>query len=1242
MTRNSPRGSDSEWSRDDLCVGLDRTTDFDVSRRSMLATTGAGILGSLFSGTGTVAAQDSDALNAKTRTTIWTEEMRANARRNVERYDWAENQRDSAVAEADARLERLGPDLDGLWNLVTSQKIPRGGGLVNQREILGGYHDSGDERPWKMETEVENPHGDGNLVVPTNDFAAYRESGLDDRGVFDPELADDSLLVNEEHPEMGEGWGVDDGWGWIDENDDLGGGAGTRWNFVAYYNHWHVWRPGGILGTISRLTDAYLLTGDRKYSRAGIVLLDRIADVYPEMDLTEYTYTLDGFWNSHGGRQTGKVVGAFWESNLMRPIVRSYDAFFPGMDGDDELVTFLEGKTEEFPGLEGKDSVEKIRKNIEDGIHREILPANRNSNMIVESGGGSALVQAARTLDEPDGYTREAIEWVFQPGDEYFDGDTWNEEPENWYTTGGNILTPLVDRADRDGYFEITAPHYNRIPHSSVRQVADYLRGYDAFDGADLYQHPKLQQSLLQNAHLLLIDEFTPQLGDAHGPAGAEWSQTSIEEGFKLTGDPLFAQLWHYQNGYSTAGITGSIYDAEPEDLGDEIQAIIDAEGPLDLSSQNLAGYGFAALRDGENYLNRSFGTTYDTSTLFAEASTEVDDSFDEAIQFQCYEPGEWWTFEFDAEEAGEYDLEIETLFVSSYGTYELSVNGERVDTVDFYASSFTRDTVTYTVDLEAGTNELRWECVGKNDDSSNYLMALYSLTVVGEDEREDWENAAELGNAKRAFWLYYGRTGIDAGGSTHNHGDALNLGVAAHGLELSPDLGYPERTGNWPKHDFTKGTISHNTVTVDRSRQDQQWVATPRHFDGEDERVNLIDVDAYRAYEQCDTYRRTTAAITVDDEHSYAVDFFRVAGGDDHVFSFHGQVGDATAEDVDLVAQNGGTYAGEDVRKPDYGEETAYNREVGSGFNYLTDVERDAEPGDRVAVDWDVEDYWDHRDDDAEGVHLRLTSFGDFDEVALADGHPPDRSGNPETLRYALLRRRGSDLESDFVSTIEHYEGERAVDSVETVPVEGGDGNAVKVELATGRTDYVVCAFDEDDTLVVDDTFEFKGFFGVYSIEDGEPEYAYVHDGRRLAPLDRGPLVQEAYSEIRSVVDDFTREMSLENELAIRIGSGHPPELERHAGFVYVDNDDSDPWRGEPDPTNPIEGRGQRGQGNGAYPIEGISTGRGNRVTIDVGPHTFTRDFVDPDRLEEGGYNYIIAEEDDVRIPLTSVWSSE
>ncbi|MGQ3722446.1 heparinase II/III family protein [Natrialba aegyptia] len=1251
MTRDIRDQVDSPWSRERLCSVANSGDAFDLSRRSILATTGAGALGGLVSIGDTAAAAENDEwYHLKTRPTMWTEKMRTNAQTNIDRYDWAESQRDSAVSEADTRLEQYGPDLESLWKLVTSQKIPRGGGETFERRILGGHSQPGTDRLWKIETTVENPHGEENLIVPTNDFGAYRNSGLDDRGMFDPELADDSLLVNEEHPEMGEGWGVDDGWGWHDQDDDLGGGAGNRWNFVAYYNHWFTWRPGGIRRLVNALVDAYLLTEESEYAIAGLVVLDRIADVYPEMTIWDYQRGEHGFWNNSGGRQTGRIIGSHWEGNLARNLLVAYDAFFPALDdaeAADAVVDFLETKTDEYPDLPEKDSVAKIRENIEENYLQEMLPAAKESDMAPGRGQLSAVTISARVQDDTreNGYTREALEWVFQPGDEYFDGDQWNEEPENWYTTGGNVLAPIVDECDRDGYWHEGSLGYNRIRMSSIQQVAENLEGYDGFDGADLYQHPKFQNALKINADLLLLDEFSPALGDTHHPSRTEWSQSAVSEGYETTERPIFAKLWHYSNGYSTAGIRGSIYEAEPEGLADDIQAVIDADGPLDLSSQNLAGFGFAALRDGTNHEIGSIGETHDTSALFVEASAPVDDSFEEAIQFEATKAGEWWSFEFDVDEAAEYELEIETLFVDTYGIYELYVNDEYIATVDFMADGTGQETLAYPLDLQAGTNEMRWECIGRNEDANGYSMALYYLTVLDEGDREQRDAADEMGNAKRAVWMYYGRNGNGAGGTTHAHRDALQIGVAANEMELSRDLGYPEATGDHPPRlFFTDNTISHNTVVVDERGQDHHWVGVPRHFDGNDERVSLVDVEAPHVYEETDEYRRTIATITVDEEHSYAIDFFHVDGGDDHRFSFHATEADVSTEGLELDAQNGGTLAGPDVPYADdnYNQARSPNS-AGSGFNYFDTVERDADPDRQVVVDWDVADHFNRRDDDAEDVHLRLTSFGEFDEVTLADGYPPhspESTAPEDSLRYVFLSRHGTDLETTFTSVLEHYEGDRVVESIEDVPVTGDKSRALKLELATGRTDYVVRTDGQPNPVTVDDTFRFQGFFGVYSLEDGQPEYAYVHDGTLLAPVGGEPLVQESTGQVRGFIEDFTRGMSLENELDLRIANDRD-ELDRHAGFVYVDNDDSNQWRGPPTSEIPIL-EGPRAPDNGAYPIEDLETGNGNTVTIDVGERTLVRQFEDPDQLEDGGYEHIITENDDIRIPLTSTWSRE
>ncbi|WP_436925655.1 heparinase II/III domain-containing protein [Halosimplex amylolyticum] len=1252
--------SGQNWVREDLCTVLDATVGTDVSRRSVLSATAVGLLGGVVSGSGAAATQD-DVYHRKTRPTIYTESMRENARENVEQLDWAASRRDSAVDGADGYLTQYAgsaddPDLDALWGLVTSQEIPRGGGLAYERDVLGGFSDPGTDRLWKIETTVDDPHGDGKLTVPTNDFGAYRESGLDDRGMFDPELADDSLLVNEEHPEMGEGWGVDDGYGWVDEDDDLGGGEGNKWNFAAYYNHWFIWRPGGIRRILEALAEAYLLTGESTYAVSGLVVLDRIADVYPEM--STHPYQQPEFWNNHGGRQTGRIIGSGWEGNLVEAVLPTYDAFFPALDDQavaDEVTTFLSGKTDEYGGLDGKDSAAAIRENIEENYVQEILTAAKDSDISPDRGQRPAVAVSARVQDDTrdGGYTREALEWLFQPGGERFTGDVWNEEPDNWETTGGEVLKQVVDHCDRDGYWNESAPLYNRIQMSSIRQVAATLQGYDAFDGADLYQHPKMQEALAINSDLVLLDSIAPQIGDTHAykDGGDElWlSASAIRDGWEVTGDAEFAQLWHFVNGYSTAGIRGSIYDADPEGLSEEIQAVIDAEGPLDVGSQNVPGYGFAALRDGENYLNRSIGETLDTSELYAGASTAVDDSFDEAIQLEATEEGEWWTFEFEAASAGEYELEIETLFVSSYGIYELYVNGELVDTFDFYADSFTRDTVSVVADLQAGTNELRWENVGKNDDSSNYKMALYYLTLYDEEDREVREGTDELGNFKRALWLYYGRTGFGGGGTDHAHQDTLNVGFAAHEMELARDLGYPSQTGSYPPREFfTENTISHNTVVVDERAQIERWVGTPRHFDGSSDRVNLVDVEAPDSYDVTDEYRRTTAMIEVDEEHSYAVDFFDVSGGDDHRFSFHGTKADVSTEGLDLSAQGSGTLAGPDVP---YGDDDyddamyadAAERTPGSGLNYFENVERDTDPAEKVVVDWDVEDHFDVRDDDAADVHMRLTSFGDFDEVELADGDPPESSSGAPTepsIRYAFLKRSGSDLDSTFVSTIEHYEGERAVESVETVHVEGGDGHAVKVYLTTGRTDYVVCVYDQENVVTVDERFQVQGFFGVVSYEGDteseDPTFAYLNDGRMIRPMNGSPVIQRSFPHLSGTVQDFTKEMSLENELEVGL-DGHQHDAvdlnsqdATSAEFVYVDAD------------GPTGERNQRGNGNGAYPIEGLELVQGNRVSVDVGRKTFTRDFVDPDQLEDGGYHYVVDEDDDVQIPVAETWSAE
>ena len=140
---------------------------------------------------------------------------------------------------------------------------------------------------------------------------------------------------------------------------------------------------------------------------------------------------------------------------------------------------------------------------------------------------------------------------------------------------------------------------------------------------------------------------------------------------------------------------------------------------------------------------------------------------------------------------------------------------------------------------------------------------------VLYDEEALAVKNNETSSDTQRDIWLYYGRN------TGHGHKDTLNIGVHAYGLDIAPDLGYPEETGAQPNRiEWVSNTVSHNTVVVDKSKQGDIFVGTPLHFD-DSEMVDIIDVDAKEVYPQTEMYRRTLALIKVDDEISYGVDFF-------------------------------------------------------------------------------------------------------------------------------------------------------------------------------------------------------------------------------------------------------------------------------------------------------------------------------------------------------------------------------
>ncbi len=1284
-----------------------------VTRRTFLAVPCLSVFG-LVACADTVAGKEQ---TGKRGATYYTDAERRAARWNVESYDWAKTLREETVGAAETVLSRY--TLEDLWRYVGSQHVPRAtwlaGNAVDSAPGVGEWDVAHpiDGLAYAAEPGSQWTVTNGEYTLPTNDFESYRRSGLDERGTFDPELADDSLLVNERHPEMGSGWGVDDGLGWVDTEGDLGP-AGQQWVPVAWAHHWTVvYGYRELLGT---LFHAYLYTEKQKYARAASVILDRVGDVYPDFSLQDTVhfesggYTeRNGFPNpSHGGTGSGKQLGSIWESFWVKQVLRAYDAVYPAQDGDGELVSFLQGKSDDYPDLASKASIGEIRSNIERNLLQEILPAVKNAQIHGNVGSHqTTLALAAVIQDEPEGYTNEAIEFLLQEGglEQTSDDTAWG----GWRVTGGDVRASLLEAFDRDGFPYEGSIHYNSLVKTAIHNVLTVLNDYGTDTGLDWLS----DQLFVEEESLVFSNEYVPSLGDtkrAGNPGLDELvSVDKLTESYNA-GDRELAQWIHVRNGESTDGLRGSVFEWEPTAVTNEVERIVEAEGPLDMESRQLAGFGFTGLRAGT-----------------------------------------------------------------------------------------------------AGTNG-------------------------------------------RSVWTYYGRNGYgpDEGyGTSHCHRDTLNIGLFAHGLDLTPDLGYPEQTGDWPKRwNWTANTVSHNTVLVDEQPQNKQWVAEPKRFDHTD-RVQLFDVDATHVYDAVEQYRRTTAQIAVGADNSYVVDFFRIDGGTDHHFSFHGaqttdehaertssrafalqdgdgcitapreggvfdvvspttdssdwrgvavrtdsseysatvsigavlsktvwplnqsvylgqdmndrhvcagigrgpgeqprigvfypdrgewgdyepvpehtrgtyqiqwnehaptaatsnedsgalsatetsppnprytlsvscrgvqvnvdlsadgstlasgsfaldsttndrvgvfgavateQVGRLRFEDLELdgagetgfaaastetgitttglslTAQQDGTYAGPDVPKPDHGETTRYNETVGNGFNYLYNVRRDDNPPQQFSVEWTVSDYW-NASSAAGNAYLRLTMVEPVDDVALANGDPPHRWGNPESFTYLLAHRSGGDLRTVFTAVLEPYR-DRFVESIEAVPVESDDPTArgVRIELTNGRTDYVASASAHEATHAVGEAFSFTGAFAVYAESDGDPVFAYLNDGVDLTAHagSHTPLLDLPSGRIEGVVTDFTRNPSPNNTIEIDAQSGLWGcwSLAHLVGaWIYADATD---------------------RRNGAYEILDAQETDDGRVVLDVGDKTSIKG-----SGTENEYEYVLERNGAFVIPLSASWSA-
>ncbi|MBQ2743149.1 MAG: S-layer homology domain-containing protein [Oscillospiraceae bacterium] len=607
---------------------------------------------------------------AKTGSTYRTEDKKKNVRKNVKQYDWAKETAEKVIAEADP----LVGSLDLIYDMIHSEGIPRSSQVgrpsdpnawicrycnVDLRAKYGLYsmQNNALSRPWKTQCP------DCKRLFPSNNFEGFYKLGLNEYGEFDRlralqahrELFGDKsvtepgkehskqwkayygygvkggYLYNELYEDLAEvktinagkglrsgetqeTWGVDDGMGYIPSHDD-----GTPYyayidpkdsskneaeahTYIAEYLHWGVWRNGVVYDAIVQCADAYYYTGDKKYGRVAAILIDRLADFYPEYNVGKYGSLITTA--AAGNTNYGKTIGRVWETNLIDEIIVAYDTVFELYE-DEDVLNYIKEKGEKLKFRYAKNTPSQLRTHTEDGILRAAYDGLMDFSINGNFGMDQKIMALIAVILDSMPESAEILNFMLN--------SVWLNAGEAEKQTGGGINAKLVDDVDADGQGD-EASHYNAYWISRLYPVNECLEMYDRFKAAKLSENPKFIKMLYSNIPLM-SSYYTPNIGDSLDTLEkGHWaSPESILYGWKMTADPIFAQVLYTLNGNSAEGLHYAIDAENPEKLSDEVEQVIREHGKFNPFSVMLTSFGFAALRDGDDFTDGTGSTAKNT-----------------------------------------------------------------------------------------------------------------------------------------------------------------------------------------------------------------------------------------------------------------------------------------------------------------------------------------------------------------------------------------------------------------------------------------------------------------------------------------------------------------------------------------------------------------------------------------------------------------------------------------------------
>ncbi len=535
---------------------------------------------------------------AKTGSVMVTTQMRGNAMRNIEQYEWARNKRDALVRKVEPWMKLSD---EQLWKLLPNQDMPRSSPVNFKSEGCpkcgkehykapynpSRWHYDVLKSPWKIQCR------NCKIWLPGNDFGAYYESSLDEQHRFRLGKGDPQYLKPAGNEFIDDGTGI-----------EVGGKKFFAAAFFAFHMWWHA------LDAAEDMAVLYTLTEDKQYAHKSAVLLDRMADLYPQMHYRPYWRM--GMEASTGGSGNGRVQGMIWETWTAEKLSRAYDYIYDALIEDGELVEFSTRMAKQYKGGD-KSSSESIIAHIEKNLLHEFIKSIRDRQIWGNPGMHQiSMAVTAIALDRPE-FTEKNLDWLFEPASQKPTAPYYNNPP-----IGGQILKILRENLGREGLSEEVGFGYASIPVQSFVTVADLLRRYPDYTKHDLYRDfPKFRNGFTSARNVRIAETYTPNWGDAnkcgngvYRGGGRTIKLHNLVSGYRAYGDPAIAREIWYATGGKLERVSGDIYDADPQALLERIKADV-AEPVEPFRSYNAGGYGLAVLHAPSHEHRRGIGLYY-------------------------------------------------------------------------------------------------------------------------------------------------------------------------------------------------------------------------------------------------------------------------------------------------------------------------------------------------------------------------------------------------------------------------------------------------------------------------------------------------------------------------------------------------------------------------------------------------------------------------------------------------------